>query len=188
MRTFPLRWSILLAPLLTGVALLPVSANARTLVAQAVLAIFGALSLRVPLERATRAEVEDLFDMLSLASMFGLLVAMVAASAGLEVAPVDPRPDDWLRAVVYVLGAPVSEEMLFRVMLLRALAPRCGIAGAVGIQAVLFAAAHHPAPWNALIYVAAGYGLAIPAAVWPRYGVLVSMVLHAAWNALVYSR
>ena len=91
--------------------------------------------------------------------------------------------------VTAVIAAPIVEELVFRGVVLRGLASRLGVIGAVAVQAVLFGCAHiDPARgWgNAGLAVAlsgVGAALGVTAVLTRRLG--APMIAHAILNGVV---
>lgn len=93
----------------------------------------------------------------------------------------------WLRAYFIFLAvvlAPVVEEILFRGMLLPALAKRFGAAAAVVITAMVFAAIHAHVPSLVPLFVLA---CALSLAYIGTGSLAASMIMHAAFNGLTVS-
>lgn len=90
------------------------------------------------------------------------------------------RPGGMLVLAVLIAGvAPLTEEFAFRGWIQRPLERRLGPAWAIGITAVLFAAAHFDAggaPIRVMGGVALGYAAWATRSIWP------GIVLHMAWN------
>ena len=83
------------------------------------------------------------------------IAAAIAAVIAIALTSADPRSfsnqlevfaDDhatlYLAFAFALFGAPIIEELFFRGLLQRSLQPSLGVAGAIGVQAVLFGAAH----------------------------------------------
>lgn len=90
-----------------------------------------------------------------------------------------------LLVAVVIVGAPLAEELFFRGLLLRALQPRIGTPGAVGVSALAFGLAHFE-PLQLPVLVLFGVILGVLAVRTGRLG--PSICAHAAFNAVaVYS-
>jgi membrane protease YdiL (CAAX protease family) len=90
------------------------------------------------------------------------------------------RPGGTLVLIVLIAGlAPLTEEFAFRGWIQRPLERRFGPVWAIGITAVLFAAAHFDpggAPIRVVGGIALGYTAWVTRSIWP------GMLLHLAWN------
>ncbi|HEX6002346.1 MAG TPA: CPBP family intramembrane glutamic endopeptidase [Hyphomicrobiaceae bacterium] len=95
------------------------------------------------------------------------------------------RGPDWLlAAAVLGLGAPLSEELLFRGFLLRALAQtRLGFWGAAVISAALWTALHYYT-WIGLIEVFV-IGLFLSWLLWRTGSLRVTIFCHALYNSMI---
>lgn len=90
-----------------------------------------------------------------------------------------------LAALAVGIGAPVSEELLFRGLLLPALAlTRLGFAGAALAATVLWAALHWGYSLTGLIEVAV-FGLALSWLMWRTGSLRVPLFCHALYNGLL---
>jgi membrane protease YdiL (CAAX protease family) len=96
-----------------------------------------------------------------------------------------------LLTVMTVLGAPIVEEWLFRGVIFRALDAgmtprwgRAGTVGAVGLSAVIFAAAH--AEWLQFPGLAF-LGVVLAVVVWRTRRLLPAVLTHVGFNALTMS-
>jgi membrane protease YdiL (CAAX protease family) len=91
------------------------------------------------------------------------------------------RPLGWLPlTTLAVVVGPLMEEWLFRGVLLQALRERVGVATAIAVSAILFAAAHLSTwafPMHLFFGIAAGILAVASGSLWP------SIALHAITNA-----
>lgn len=184
-----------------GVGEDPALTIAQAVPAAALLAMGWALWRRLPAHRRRLvirppAAVADL-GRGALAGLGLAIVAAAIAAAGLALdAGARERNDDaqlalgdapWeigLSLVAIVALAPLGEELIFRGLVLRALARRLAPALAIVASALLFAAAHFGAyaVWPRLVALfAIGVGFAL---VYRRYGFWPAVAAHVLLNAI----
>ncbi|MBM3496188.1 MAG: CPBP family intramembrane metalloprotease, partial [Armatimonadetes bacterium] len=80
--------------------------------------------------------------------------------------------------------APITEELVFRGILIRALQPNLGILGAVIVSSAIFAILHPQLPMGFLSIFA--LGLTFSALYWLTGSLWPSIIAHAANNTVVF--
>jgi membrane protease YdiL (CAAX protease family) len=117
----------------------------------------------------------------------GLLLAVLLILAwlmGLTV-PIEARAPSVRALLSMCLNAPLEEELVYRALLIFAIAPTCGDLGSIFISGIVFAAIHvlggNPGPDNQV----AGFMLAW--AFIKSRTILVPMALHSAGNLIAFA-
>ena len=124
-------------------------------------------------------------------------VVLLLLEAGFEQIVPDPKAADFmfgtfqsaraegtlavLVAAVVVLG-PVSEEIAFRGFFYARLAPRLGTVAAILLTAAAWAGLHVQYGWTSIAEIAV-MGLTFGALRWYAGSTVLTMLIHAAWNA-----
>lgn len=94
-------------------------------------------------------------------------------------------PAWWLILVVAVVGAPLSEELMFRGFLFSALArSRLGLIGTALVTSIFWAAIHGYSLQGDLTIF--GLGLALSFILWRTGSTRVTMLCHGAYNSLAF--
>lgn len=192
---------MVLAPMLTPASFMPPALMGPAL--YAVLAVIGAWALRDILMSALRTVIARPLRTLG-ATLLGLVLAVAAMVAGsallsLVAAATGIAPglanDDAVSSslsrlapavalLTFGLIGPVVEELVFRVVVLRAAARCLPVAAAVLVSGVLFGLVHvHTLSPSEVITVIphACLGVALGALAW-RYGIIVPIIVHVLIN------
>lgn len=156
----------------------------------------GTKDLGVDLGFSLRAkEVWGIFGGMGLQIAVGLLLVPLADWLNVEeqqqsVADVAEQTTDTAGLVLifisFVVLAPLAEELLFRGVILRALTPRLGAAGAVFLQALIFAGLHWEPDLVVQVIGLFIIGLVLGFVTIRRGSLGLAMMLHAGVNLLGY--